>query len=668
MYRAIVSLARLPRPALPMGWGRAVSFLCVLAGLAGTSWAQDDAATALEALLGTEIEGASRYPEKPLDAPANVGVIRRAESFALGHVTVGDMLARLPGTYITTSRTYSSVGLRGLNRPGDYNARVLMAIDGYRVNDAMYDQALPEYEFPILADWIKRLELVQGPASSVYGSNALLGVVNAVTLDGADAPGLAARVAYGPRGSTRLTGQYGWHAGEADLFVGVARHDLAGETLALPGGSVGGLDGMRYHSLFAKLRVGEWRTTVAAQTREKNAATAPYGTLAGAAGTRFHDGVGYLESVYDGAWRGDWRPTVRLNLSRASFRGRYVYGNASMLRPVPGFETINRDVVTANWAGADARLHWRGMLNHTIVAGVEARRTLRAHQSNFDEPPSARSHLDRVDRQSAFGVYAQDQIRLSERWLATVGARVDRVGGFDPEVSPRLALVFRPGPNEAVKAMLGRAFRAPNLTERFYDDGGVSQAPNPALGPERISTMELVWERTLGRDARMSVSAYHYRLRDLIDFVPQDDAVSRYENVSRGHTSGIDLDLEQHLASRWQWRNTLSLLRTRINAAPTTNAPRWLYKGHLLGPLDPLWSAGLQWQAIGRRAGEGGPVGAFATADAVLRRKIGNASSIALLVQNIADRATYDPSTPDTALSRIPRERRSVWIDAQLAF
>ena len=101
------------------------------------------------------------------------------------------MLGRLPGVYLGNTRSYSNLGVRGFNRPGDYNSRVLMAIDGQRVNDAIYDQGLPQLEFPVVAEWAKRVELVQGPGSSIYGSNALLGVVNVVTLDGADAPGLS---------------------------------------------------------------------------------------------------------------------------------------------------------------------------------------------------------------------------------------------------------------------------------------------------------------------------------------------------------------------------------------------------------------------------------------------------------------------------------------------
>lgn len=164
------------------------SALACVAALALTSLAQaasgaespDD--KALEALLGREVQGPSRYAQSLMDAPASVSVLQREEADALGHQTVGELLARLPGIYLGNSRSYSSLGLRGFNRPGDYSSRVLMTIDGQRVNDAIYDQGLPQLEFPVMAEWVKRVELVHGPSSSIYGGNALLGVVNVVTL------------------------------------------------------------------------------------------------------------------------------------------------------------------------------------------------------------------------------------------------------------------------------------------------------------------------------------------------------------------------------------------------------------------------------------------------------------------------------------------------------
>ena len=109
---------------------------------------------ALEALLKREVQGPSRYAQSLMDAPASVSVLEREAADALGHQTVGDLLARLAGVYLSNSRTYSGRGLRGFNRPGDYSSRVLMAIDGQRANDAIYDQGLPQLELPMVAEWI----------------------------------------------------------------------------------------------------------------------------------------------------------------------------------------------------------------------------------------------------------------------------------------------------------------------------------------------------------------------------------------------------------------------------------------------------------------------------------------------------------------------------------
>jgi iron complex outermembrane receptor protein len=631
--------------------------------------ANADPALALEALLGTEIEGASRRVEKSLDAPASVSVIGRAESDALNHVTVADMLARLPGIYITTGRSYAGVGLRGFNRPGDYNARILMAIDGYRVNDALYDQALPEFEFPIVAAWIKRLEMVSGPASSVYGGNALLGVANAVTLDGADAPGLGIRASAQSAGSGGLTAQYGLQSGATDLFVGVTWHRLAGETLvlpelagpALPDGRIAGLDGTRYGSVMAKLRHGAWRLTAVTQARTKDIAVAIFGTAPGVPGTRYGDHYAYGELAYDGAWQDDWRTQLRVNLSRSRFDGSYVFEDTTATR------TLNRDKGVATWLGLDARLHWRGWLNHAPIFGIDTRRTLRGEQLNDDVDP-ATVYLRRNDRSTQIGLYAQDQIRLSEKTALTLGGRVDHVQGQRAEWSPRIALVHRAGANESLKLMAGRAFRAPNLYERFYDDGGISQVANPDLRPEHVNTVELAWERALGRDARLSISAFRYQVADIVEFVPVAAGLSRYENVSQAHAHGIDLDLEQRHASGWQWRGSLSLTRAQSGGVTASNSPRWLFKGHVLSPQAGGWSAALQWTSMGRRESLRGPVPAFLTADAVLRFAWSPAQSLSITLRNLGDRVSFDPASADTDLLRMPRERRTVALDWRVAF
>jgi len=641
-----------------------------LALLANAAHAAADDEAALESLLRQEVLGPSRFAQSLLDAPAAVSVFGRQEAAQLGHVTVADMLERLPGIYLSSTRQYSSVGVRGFNRPGDYNARLLVAIDGFRVNDALYDQALPEFEFPLVADWVKRVELVHGPGSSVYGGNALFGVVNLVTLDGADAPGWTLKGSLGSFGERRAMLQYGSaELGGGDLFVGLNLQHARGETLelpelGLPAGSLGGLDGLSYSSAFLKYRLGAWRVSAASMVRSKSIAVAPYGTLPGAPGTDYRDQYLYGEIAYDGAWVSDWRRSLRLSLARSGFHGRYVYAGGTEDAPLL---VINRDEAVARWLGLEARTQWRGWLNHELALGVDARLLRHGVQRNFDEQPY-RLLLDSDEPLRSLGLFAQDSWHLSEQWQLTTGLRLDRVQDRTAQWSPRLALVYRPRQDESIKLMAGRAFRPANLAERFYADD-VSQLAHPGLAPEKLGTLELAWERALSSDLAFSLNAYVTRMRDMIEFVPLqgDEGLSRYENLSRVRTQGLDLGLEQRRASGWQWRANLSLADARNRGERLSNSPRWLFKGHLIAPLRPGWTLATEWLAMDKRLGRS-EVPALYSLNAVLRYTGWRGQDLALRVLNATDRANYDPAPPDTLSTRLPRPRRSLHLDWQIRF
>lgn len=639
--------------------------LALAAGLAAAQ--SPDALHDLEALLGTEVEGASRQLESALDAPAVVSSINHAEANALGHRTLGDMLSLLPGIYIGTIRGYSTVGMRGLNPQGGVaNSRLFMSVDGYHVNDAVYDQALPVWEFPIVADWIKRVELVSGPASSVYGGNALLGVVNAVTLEGRDAPGLRVRAGAGSWGTRDAVLNYGWNDGGNDLFVGLALNDSTGETLndaalrspATPDGRLAGQDGLRYRSLFLKWRVNEWRLSMASQERVKGMPVTPYAAMQGVPGNRYNDTYDYAELAWDGAWREDWRGTLRMNVSRSTATGRYMTGTVDA--PV-----VKYDEGSGNWAAMDARLQWRGWINHELTMGAEARRMYNARQNVYDVEPYG-VYLAKRSTQNQAALFAQDHWRLAERWSLTTGARVDQVQGYAAAFSPRLALVVRPNEHEAFKLLYGQGFRVPSLAERYYQDASGSQPSNPELQPERLRSVALAWERAVGERSRVSVHLYRDRMRELIEFMPVVGVESQYRNLSQVRTHGLDLEAQGLLDAGVQWRASVSLQSARSEEGRLANTPRWLSKGLLIVPLpQPCWSTALQWMSLGRRSDD---VPARHTVDGVLRWEPQRDRSLSLRVQNLLDTASWDPSPPGVPLSRIPLERRRVSIDWQQAF
>lgn len=646
--------------------GLALAFSLTVPG--GVRAQGSDAEADLARLLDVQVEGASRYAQSTLDAPAVVRLFQGSDAALLGHETVGDILQRLPGVYLATNRTYTSFGLRGFDRAGDFNSRTLMTIDGLRVNDAIFDQATPGSEFPIPADWVKRAEFVYGPAASVYGGNALLGVANLVTLDGADAPGAAGRVTLGSFGQKRVQARYGYSdPGAVDLFIGALSYRDRGEDLSMPSladaqapdGVARGLDGTRTQSAMGKLRAGAWHAKLIASQRDKDVATAEYGTTFGAPGTHYIDRYGFGELGWDDSVGAGLRASARLATSSYAYLGRY-RSNAD----APD-ELINVDDLRSRTVEGEAQLQWHGATNHVLVAGAEWR-FAHAHLLNHDLSPAA-TYLDRDVDSSRVGLFLQDQWRVSERWSVTLGARVDHRAIGGTEASPRLAVVYRPSATDAWKLSAGRAFREPNIAERYYEDG-VSQAANPSLGAERIGTVELGWDHALASGVRTGVSLYRYDLRDMIDFVvPDNSEIGQYHNLSHALTEGVDVDIESAPESGWRWRASATLVHAVINGQPATNSPRWLLKGHLLAPFAPRWWAGLEGNAVGRREGAV-DAGAYALINAVLRYEATPRSSVSLRATNLGDSAAHDVATPGMPMDLAPRPRRAFMLDWTAAF
>lgn len=623
-------------------------------------------------LVSQQVHGVSKYAQYTLDAPASVTVVRREEIAAHGHRTLAEALGPVPGLYVSSDRGYSALGMRGFSRPGDYNARTLMLVDGLRVNEAIYDQALPDTEFPVVAEWIRRLEFVAGPSSSVYGANALFGTVHVETLDGADLPGTRLELGLGSHGLRRAVGSHGATLEHGqDLFLGVAAQHRRGETLSFPafegpahpGGRVAGLDGSEYAALLAKYRVGPLQWRLNASRRLKELPTAPYGTAFGRPGTLYRDELVQASLAWDAGPRDRWHPQWRLALSGYRFDGRYVFEEGAGLR-------LNRDVAHAAWAEAEVRGTWRGWINHTVVAGIEGRRVLRAVQRNFDVDPAA-THLD--DRRDPYrlGLFVQDHLRLSERWSLVSGLRLDAAPDVPLEWSPRVALVWRPGERQSWKLLAGRAFRPPNLYERHYEDGGVSQLPSPGLRSEHITTLELAAEQALDESTRLAARLYRYRLEDLVELVEAGPAqgLLQYRNLASNRATGLELELEHHRMRGPRLRGSLALQQAqRGDGTRLDNSPRWVLKGSAVQALGRHWQAALELQGLGSRLAGGTRLPSHALAHAALHWQPEPRHRLSLRVTNLTDRRHDAPATPGLVQDRVPQPRRSAELGWSVAF
>ncbi len=151
------------------------------------------AAMPIEELMGVEVStvlGASRYEQRISDAPASISIITSQDIKRYGYRTMADVLNSVPGLYVTYDRNYHYLGAGGFLRQGDYNTRMLLLVDGHRMNNNIYDTAAVGNDLILDIDLVDRVEVIRGPGSSLYGSNAFFGVINVITKGASHVNGL----------------------------------------------------------------------------------------------------------------------------------------------------------------------------------------------------------------------------------------------------------------------------------------------------------------------------------------------------------------------------------------------------------------------------------------------------------------------------------------------
>ena len=121
----------------------ALALVCLMA-LSRAAAAQSLTDLSLEDLMqidAGQVFGASERLQPAIEAPASVSFITAQEIKRYGYRTLADVLRAVRGLYVTNDRNFSYVGIRGFGKPGDYNSRILLLINGHRVNDHIFGKA-----------------------------------------------------------------------------------------------------------------------------------------------------------------------------------------------------------------------------------------------------------------------------------------------------------------------------------------------------------------------------------------------------------------------------------------------------------------------------------------------------------------------------------------------
>jgi iron complex outermembrane receptor protein len=634
---------------------------------------EDLSQMSLEQLMGLEVEtvsGASRFEQKVTEAPSAITVVTGDDIRAHGYRTLAEVLRDVRGLFTTADRNYEYLGVRGFGRTDDYNARFLLLVDGHRENDNLYEGAALGPEFPLDLDLVERVEVIRGPGSSVYGTNALLGVINVVTRAATSLAGVRATGEVGSLGERR--GMLAWGGqvpgGPSIVLSGTLFASDGHETLYYPeyddpgtnDGRAERVDGDRGERGFATASWGDFRLQALYGSRRKVVPTGSWGALFNDGRNWSLDQRGWVELSWQRQMADRTDVTARAAWDSYNYIASYVYDYSE--DPAEPFYVVNRDENHGRWWNAELALRRPVGSRNTVAAGVEYRDNYMQNQRNYDEDPYA-TYTDDRRGMATWALYAEDAILLHPRVRLDVGVRHDHYPVFGSSTSPRAGLIFSPADRTSVKLLFGSAFRIPTSYELYYSDAGYSA--NQDLEPETIRTGELVVESWFGRHYRAAASVFEYRMRHLITEMEAEDGTLQFGNRQTVASRGF----EAEVAGTW-WNGfggRLSYTHQEIEDRSTgewfANSPRDVAQAGAHAPLVPdLLSLSASLQYLGKRRTL---TGAEATAHALTNVTLeagrrGGRWSMTAAAYNVFDARYADPGAREHLQDQIAQDGRTL--------
>lgn len=661
--------------------------LPLIAAAHGASSAPEDDELALVYGAGDSVSIATGNLQALRRAPAVASVITAADIAAMGATDLDQILESVAGIHVNrTPNSYSPLyvvrGIAGFQGP-----QVLMLQNGVPVTTAYIGNKGNIWGgFPV--EHIARIEIIRGPGSALYGSDAFSGVINIITKGPNEAAGT----------------EIGARAGSFSTYDGWVQH----------GGKLGALDVAAY------LRVGSTdgfhRTIEAdAQTRNDklfgtNASLAP-----GQINTQYKSIDANLDVVY-----GPWR-------ARAGYKRRYDMGSgagiASALDPV-GRQQSDRVTGGVSWAEPQVTQHlglgvslssqyysqemptlyrllpaglvfptgafpdgmiaapetwersyrfsayadYSGVQGHHVRAGgghddIDLYRTREYRNFNYSAngtPIPLPSVVEttyttpflRPQRRKIDYIYLQDEWNFAADWALTSGVRHDQYSDFGGTTNPRMALVWDASFDLTAKLLYGRAFRAPAFVESYGITNPVALG-NPNLKPERNTTTELSFAWQARTDATVNLTFYRYHMKDIIRTVPNALAGTGATYMNTGNQNGHGVELESNwnvtrelqLSGNYAWQRSTD----ETNHTDAGNVPHH----HLYGRADWAFASGYQssaqvnWVAGRKRAfGDARPaLGDYTTLDLTIGTRNGRRQwNFSAALRNVFNTDVREPS------------------------
>jgi outer membrane receptor protein involved in Fe transport len=441
---------------------------------------------------------ASRVEQKLVNAPATVSLISAQTIASSPSASYAELLRAVPGLNVTQTSA-RDINLVSRSASGTLSTSQLALIDGRSIYQDFFGFVAWDF-LPVNPSEIKQIEVIRGPASAVWGANALTGVVNVITKSPRELVGQSLLVSVGTfgrdasgveRSNGSLFSISGSHAAAPSdrlaykITAGFSTQDALGR----PSGIIPNSTNTPYPA-YENSGTSQPKFDVRVDYDFPDAGKKLVfaGGFAGTEGM-IHTGIGPFDID-----RGTFLAYGKVNYSKGGMHVNafvnHLDGDATnrLSRDATGtFIPFSFKNTTFDVEASDVRtFHNR----HVVSFGGNVR------YNSFDL-----SLAPRGDSRTEAGVYGQDEIFLSEHFRAVVGARVDKFSSISGAVfSPRLTFMYKPSPSQTVRTSFNRAYRAPSHVNNYLDVTLANTLDLGALNPALAGRQFVFPVRAIGNE------------------------------------------------------------------------------------------------------------------------------------------------------------------------
>jgi iron complex outermembrane receptor protein len=500
----------------------------VLACPASAQTAPNLANLSLEELSNLEVTSVSRRSEPLSQAPSAVYVIHREEILRSGATTLPEILRLAPNLFVAqTSANHYIVTARGFSGSDEAQAfsnKLLVLIDGRSVYSPLFSGVYWDMQ-DVLPENIDRIEVVSGPGATLWGANAVNGVINIITLDAAESTGFTGTAQVGDQEQS-LGARYGARMGDLAFRI-YARGVASDATETASGGDA--------EDAWSRLQGGfrvDWNL-------DDNDLLSLHGDAFEGSedqpGGRTED---FRGRNLTGHWTHSWA-------SGAALQALAYYDRAERATPSSGkfaVDTFNIDVQHSFDLGSAHKIVWGGGLRSSEYR-------IRPSPDFFFEPAKGTLKLA-----SAF---AQDTISVTPELRLTLGVKVEDDPYVSAKLLPSARLAWTPDSTTLVWAAVSRAVRSPTPFDRDVRErlgGQLFLIGDADFRHEDLTAYEAGTRLEFGGRATLSVSGFYNVYDDLrsIEFAPVTLLPLRWGNRMRGDTYGVEAWGEYRVTNWWR--------------------------------------------------------------------------------------------------------------------